>query len=591
MSSNIIVEMYIKELEIVNFRGFSRLTLRPNGHVVIMGEPRSGRSDLIEALGRVLDAESLRTRVTSELDFYNLDTSTPIRIAATLAGLDLEVEQQFFENLEFWDKANEQLLPESLALDALEIDQYELVLRLEYWARWLPSEERCEEWIHYPKASDPDSDYFVRASRRAISELGYGALKWGSQKVLELRPRSTFRRVIADSDGDDFAAALESYVEEVRQAARNFMGSQQVRSAIEEVIDPISAQFGVSMTESSEAIGFEPEGGSTSGLLRSLGPTVDMGDEVGHLPAWRRGSTSMGLLRLAEVMAVARLGKGIYAIDDLGDALDSGSAAHIASAIRKRSGQVWVSTRVASVAEVFEPQEVVRLGRDSGGERFSRQGRLPTSKEERMVMKHWHRDLLPALSYRSVIIVEGPHDFTALHALALRMANDLEHPLLATHGIALINAGSSGDGGYASVLRLSGIAKSLGLRVIGVIDGDVDAGPTTFVNNNQTLADVVVRLPDRVAIEEALLKGVPVHEAKLSLRDASTSIGASYREDLDQLSEAQFIRRASKFMKDHSLHGLYVGSLPVESLPPIAIDVIARSTTAANDDTTGMIQL
>ena len=96
VSSNILVEMYIKELEIVNFRGFLRLKLRPNGHVVIMGEPRSGRSDLIEALGRVLDAESLRTRVTSELDFYNLDTSTPIRIAATLAGLDLEVEAAVF---------------------------------------------------------------------------------------------------------------------------------------------------------------------------------------------------------------------------------------------------------------------------------------------------------------------------------------------------------------------------------------------------------------------------------------------------------------------------------------------------------------
>ena len=99
--------VYIKELLIENFRGFSHLTLRPNGHVVIMGQPRAGRSDLIEALGRVLDADALRTRLTSELDFYNLDTSSPIRIMVTLAELDPSLEQQFFQHMEYWDTDNE----------------------------------------------------------------------------------------------------------------------------------------------------------------------------------------------------------------------------------------------------------------------------------------------------------------------------------------------------------------------------------------------------------------------------------------------------------------------------------------------------
>ena len=583
--------MHIKELKIDNFRGFSQLTLRPNGHVVIMGEPRAGRSDLIEALGRVLDADALRTRVTSELDFHNLETLSPIRITVTLAELDPDLEQRFFEHLEFWDKTNQQLLPESLTLDTLDSDQYEFVLRLEYWARWLHLEERCEEWIHYPKASDPDSDYFVRAGRAAISALGYAVLHWNSPRVLELRPRSNFRRVIAGSEGDDFAAALQQYVEEVRQAAQNFTDSQQVRAAIEEIVDPIEVPIGISTAGSESAVSFEPDGGSTSGLLRSLGPTIDLGDAVGQLPAWRRGSTTMGLLRLAEVLAMARLGKGVYAIDDLGDSLDLGSAAHIASVVRNRAGQIWVTTRMASVAEVFEPEEVVRLGRDTDGMRISRQGTLPTSKEERIATKHWHRNLLPALSYRTVVVVEGPHDFVALHSLVLRMANDLGHPLLATHGIALINAGSGGEGGYTSVLRLAHVAKRLGLRAIGVVDGDVDVGAKTYVHDNQGLADVVVRLPERVAIEVALIDGVPELDAQQSLRDASTSLGVNYPIELDQLSGKQFVRRARKFVKDNSMHGMFVDGLPASSLPPIAMDLIAQSFKAANDESSGMIQL
>ena len=82
--------MYIKELHIRHFRGFTDLTVRPKGHVVIMGEPSAGRSNLLDGLGRVLDADASRTRVTTELDFHNRDTSQPIQISVTLAELGPE---------------------------------------------------------------------------------------------------------------------------------------------------------------------------------------------------------------------------------------------------------------------------------------------------------------------------------------------------------------------------------------------------------------------------------------------------------------------------------------------------------------------
>ena len=78
--------MHVKELHIRRFRGFSDLTVRPKGHVVVMGEPGAGRSNLVEGLARVLDADASRTRITTELDFHNSDTSQPVQITAILKG-------------------------------------------------------------------------------------------------------------------------------------------------------------------------------------------------------------------------------------------------------------------------------------------------------------------------------------------------------------------------------------------------------------------------------------------------------------------------------------------------------------------------
>ncbi len=79
--------MQKRELHIRHFRGFSDLLVRPKGHMVILGEPGAGHSNLLEGLARVLDADASRARVTTELDFHNRDTSQPIQITVTLAEL------------------------------------------------------------------------------------------------------------------------------------------------------------------------------------------------------------------------------------------------------------------------------------------------------------------------------------------------------------------------------------------------------------------------------------------------------------------------------------------------------------------------
>ena len=153
------------------------------------------------------------------------DTSQPIEITLTLGGLGDSVTQDFFDHLELWDTTEHQLFEEAETTEESDGLSYEWVLRLGYRAKWLAAEERSDEWVSYPKESDPAADSFVHARRRDIETLGFGLLRWSGARILELGPRSSFRRVLNNANGGDFAAAVTQYVDGVGQAASQFVGS------------------------------------------------------------------------------------------------------------------------------------------------------------------------------------------------------------------------------------------------------------------------------------------------------------------------------------------------------------------------------
>ncbi|MFF2352673.1 hypothetical protein ACFVVL_23150 [Kitasatospora sp. NPDC058115] len=59
--------MRVTRLLISNFRGWKSLDLRPRDHVVLAGVPRAGRSDIVEALARVLDPDAAQSPRLSDL--------------------------------------------------------------------------------------------------------------------------------------------------------------------------------------------------------------------------------------------------------------------------------------------------------------------------------------------------------------------------------------------------------------------------------------------------------------------------------------------------------------------------------------------
>ena len=585
--------MYIRQLNVKHFRGFAGIEIKPKSHIVLMGEPGAGRSDLINAISKVLDTDVIRTGGATELDFHQRNTAVPIEISIIIGGLGLDLEQDFFDSLEVWNTHTGQLVEESDTPEGGSIGvNQEWVLRLAYRGQWLPDQERCDETIYYPKHSDPVTQSFRHVKIADIEKLGFALLRHDSGRILDLGSRGTFRRIVERSPGADFTTALAGYVQEIADAAAQFITSNQVKTALGGVIASMYEVLRLPPeADVSQLIGFSPEGGSTSGLLRSLGPTIDLGGGAGALPAWRQGSTVGTLFRLAESLALSSGSKVIVAIDDLGDGIDPASATHFGAFIRDAAGQAWITTRLSSVAEIFEPNEVIRLNRSLNGTRSAHQGKTPTSKSETIAARHWRRNLLPTFTYHSVIVVEGPHDLSALHSLAIRLCTEGGICLPAAYSTAIISAGATGGGGYSSVLRITAAAREMGLRAIGIIDGDTDAGPRAFVSGHTGNADAIIRYPDTRAIEYAIVHAVPAGSIRQALIDVSSAMGLTAPANLGTLNGNALESQAIRFIKDNTLHAAFIDALPFPDIAPLAKTLLEKAMLAARGQLNGVIQL
>lgn len=99
-----------------------------------MGEPRAGRSDLLEAIARPLDPEGLGRRNVAELDFHNKAVDRPIRVEVVIGDLDEDCRQNFLEHLEIWNVSENLLVEQAESVETIRNENLEWVLRLAYLA-------------------------------------------------------------------------------------------------------------------------------------------------------------------------------------------------------------------------------------------------------------------------------------------------------------------------------------------------------------------------------------------------------------------------------------------------------------------------
>ena len=572
--------MRIARVEITRFRGFESFVLVPREHVVVVGEPRAGRSDLVAALRRVLEPRSVTTR-PSEWDVFRPlpepsssgddegdETSTQLTsIEISLLALPDETEQVLQDRLELLGPTGE-LAAEDENANA------ELGVRLRYCLRYDPDEQQLQHWIEYPK-----SGARVPRSERELLR----AFILDRNPPLQLRAEGVLRRLANAPDPDALSATLQEFAENIADATQTLAESDEVQAALKLV-----AQHGprrlleLDPSDPAAAIGFTAEDGSLAALLRAVQPTLDL-DTAGVLPLSAHGSTTAAILAAAEASAAAQAGEAIVIADDFGDQLDVASGEYMAARLRRRAGQLWATTRQPEVSRAFEAAELLRLTRSSGSRQAFQLSESP-GRKERVRRRQLFTLLGPAMSARTIVLLEGPHDMETYTAVERRQFRDESKAPLSAFGMRLVPASAGGgEGGKQELPKIAKLAAELGLAVRIVLDHDKPGTDKDLIDELCKIAEIVVRLPERVAVERAIVDGLAAGELREALD--STNEDHDLKLDVDSIDDSKLAEKCVWAVKQKGgLHRPFIDALPAGTTPPLAAAVLKQLKASAPAD-------
>lgn len=569
--------MRVARIRIERFRGYRYAVFVVPANVVLAGEPQAGRSDVVEALRRVLDARSTRFRV-NPLDVYrpaDSDEESLTEVEVTLLDLGDDLETLLSDNLEAFLRETGEIATSSNAGDAV------LGVRLCYRARYDVDTDTGEHWVDYPARSNPAAGMFKRASRIEREALPVQFVD--GAPALQLRAEGVLRTLLAEADPDGLDNALTNLGSTVHAATGSFSETEVVTGVLSKVIDSgPRILFGIN---DSADISFSADDGSMAALLRTLQPAISLG-AAGALPVRSHGSTLENLLSAAEAIAAARDRKtGVVIVgDDFGDRLDASSSEHMARLIYATAGQAILTTRRPEVVRAFGSGELVRLT-VSHGER--RQHQLPavTDKSGRVNRRLILEQLLAGLTARTVVLLEGPLDAEGYGALAARLfrkSNEPRHSLPA-NGIRLI-APPGSDGGISRLPAIAEIALELGFHVRAIVDNDKPGREDPAVGVLAGMVEQLVVLPTRTAVEAALIRGVPGDKLRDSVETLKDFGMPKLPPNLGDDDIADHLI-TTKVIKKQGLGAAWAHAL--SSPPPIARSVIE----AVCGDTLGRIDI
>jgi hypothetical protein len=580
----------IRHVRIENFRGFANFESPLRSNAVLVGEPGAGRSDLIEALTRTLDPESLRRRHGTDLDLHGLDRTRAALVEVTIGDLTEGVHGALFNQLEFWDRQTETVVASLRGGVVPDKDRYEPIVRFAY--RLAIEEGQPNEVIYYPKFADPARSNFPRVGSNERSLIPFLWQRGLSMRPLDLAGRGELQSLIDSQPGEEFAEAVDRFMDQIEAAAAGFSSQERVAAALQAVLKPLRSvrRFDRSRP-GADLIRFLPDGGAPSGLLRSLAAAITLLDSPDHFPAARQGSTLLAALRGGTLHATATaLGQAIIAIDDFGGEFDPFLARHLAGEFRRSAGQLIVATHSPAVVAAFAPEEILRLYRKAGVRQAARV-RMPSSRQDRISARYLTSSLVEAFAAGAVVVVEGHHDRMGYAALKERAVALGHLDSLDAAGVAFVEA--EGDSEAAKVARA---ARELGIFTIVLLDNDegTPAGTDSEVQSCLAAADAVVRLPARMAIESLLMSDVSDGELIRVFTEVNRTFGdLALPKNWEQLTgpDLRRVLMTTLHNRPGSLHASFVWELSDAELPTRAIAALERIRSIAVDRQTGLVEL
>lgn len=563
--------MQVVRVRLQRFRGFESAEFFPQGHVCLAGEPRAGRSDLIRAMIRVLDSGSTRLRIDPldvHLPLPSLaeDEELPLtEVEVTLVDLGHDLEQLLDGRMEAID------LETGAPADSTTAGSAVMGIRICYRLRFDESTGEGSHWVDYPKLSDPATGVFVRVPRIEREALPFVAVRHA--EPLQLRAEGLLRQLIDDGDSSGLADALDALNSGVATATSELGDADVVKDQIREVL-AVGAELLLRVPGAApeDSFSFLAEDGSVTSLLRAIQPAIEL-DGAGALPLLAHGSTVRGVLAASESAVSAGSSNGVVVIDDFGDDLDSASAEFLAARLRRSVGQLWISTRRPDAMRAFLPEEIARLT-GAGPHRSFHQLSPTADRKERGARRQLGLLLLPAITARTVVLLEGPHDLEGYGAIADRRLRVKGHAPPAAHGMRLL-APPGNDGGKEKLLPMAKLAGSLGFKVRVVLDNDDPVKDAPLIEELKKVTELVVRLPAKTAVERALVAGLPTQ----TIRDTLTWLSSRYGLGIDvsKVLDSDLELTAIKAIKSKGgLHQPWVDALPKQTAPPIAISVLTR---------------
>lgn len=429
--------MRIRQLFVENFRGIKNLkwTLPDSQRLItLIGPGDSGKSTILEAIHLLLGE---RWNVSfSDVDFYGVDPSRPIKIVAVLTDIPTSLLRD--KSFGFWQsglEANGQIHQEPedglvpclivrLTVDDSLEPQWEVV-RADGNARSVTSSQRREFSTF---RVDDRTDAQLRWSRS--SALGRMSAKDGAAREALAAAERAAREALHGHD----STALNELVNQVQSRA-NEVGSSDLK-AVRAGLDA-----------------------SRSGM----GANLALYEDVVPLMSYGLGSRRLVSLAVQQMAAGER---AIAVIDELESGLEPHRAVRLLAYLDSDPySQVFVTTHSPIVVEQA-PIESLSVVQTSDGEVT-----ITSLGDSDEVMRALRRAAPSSLLARKVVIGEGKTEHGLLAACfdawdRERIAAGLSSS--AGEGLAI----QDGNGGEKAVIRAGAMAP-LGSSVLALIDNDV----------------------------------------------------------------------------------------------------------------------